>query len=154
MPSIQVDPVLDEGMRMLCLRPYPGHSKGCQNFGKKVGCPPKAPLLHETLDLGQPVWAVYNVFDMAGHVAKMRGLHPSWSMRQLVCCLYWQKKARKSLREEIAKFLEGHPGTRIIACPEAQGVNLTATMISAGIEMEWPPVNRAFQIVLAGKGRT
>jgi hypothetical protein len=31
------------------------------------------------------------------------------------------------------------------------GVNVTATMDNAGIMLEWPPKNVAYQIALAGK---
>jgi len=34
--------------------------------------------------------------------------------------------------------------------PEAMGVNVTETMKRVGIELEWPPVNVAYQIALAG----
>ena len=48
------------------------------------------------------------------------------------------------------RFLYEHPGETVIKCPEAQGVNLTETMKNAGIELEWPPENVAYQIVLVG----
>ncbi len=120
---------------------YAGHPHGCPNYGKKPGCPPAAPLLGETLDLTKPVWAVYNVFDLFKHVEKMRARHPAWSERQLRCCLYWQQTARKQLREELIHFAIRSTilDIVIVACPEAQGVNMTETMRLVGIELEWPP---------------
>jgi predicted metal-binding protein len=156
MPWAIVQPTVEAKVRGLCVHPYPGHRKGCPNFNKKDGCPPQAPLIHHTLDLSHPVYAIWNVFDFAGHVARMRELHPDWSQRQRECCLYWQPGARRDLRGEIARFLRQRDirslmrGIRVVACPEAQGVNLTATMRTAGIELEWPPVTVAYQIVLAG----
>ena len=87
------------------------------------------------------------------HRERMQALHPDWSGRQLDCCLYWQAGARKALRAEIGRWLAELPlggGLRIVHTPEATGVNLTETMRSAGIALEWPPDRLAYQIVLAG----
>jgi len=94
MPSAIVVPVVDLSVRGLCPKPYPLHARGCPNFGKKAGCPPQCGTISKVLDLSAPVWAIWNVFDFGGHVAKMRVAHPDWSGRQLACCLYWQPKAR------------------------------------------------------------
>ncbi len=80
----------------------------------------------------------------------MRAKHPKWSKRQVECCLYWQGTARKTLREKINAFVWKHPHYSIISCPEGAGVNVTETMKRAGIELEWPPVNYTYQIVIAG----
>jgi hypothetical protein len=109
--------------------------------------------LLDKLDLVKPIYTVWNVFDLAGHVERMRARHPDWSARQLVCCLYWQGTARKALRGHIQEFVREHPDLTIIECPEAQGVNVTATMAKIGVELEWPPVKVAYQVVLAGTGR-
>ena len=134
----------------LCRLPYPGHTKGCPNVGKKRGCPPNAPGIAEVLRLDEDVWAIWNGFDLASHVARMRGRQPDWSDRQLRCCLYWQPKARKELRANICRFLAAHRGLVVADTPEANGVNVTKTMKSIGIALEWPPRRRAYQIVLAG----
>jgi hypothetical protein len=165
MPFIQVHPIISDDIRKLCAHPYPGHVRGCPNLAHKAGCPP-CPLLDTTLDLSKPIFAIYNIFDLKSHVDRMKQLHPNWTQRQLYCCLYWQPKARKQLRGEIRKFLSGRLERKLIAyiseytpsknsmkiinCPEAQGVNLTQTMKDVGINLEWPVVNKAFQIVLAG----
>lgn len=150
MPTAQVAPILDTSVRGLCTRRYHGHPKGCPNFNKKAGCPPGAPLFADVFDLGKPVIAVWNVFDLGAHVEKMRAKHPDWSWAQLTCCLYWQGTARKALREEIAAALRANPGTHAEACPEAMGVNVTATMASLGIVLEWPPVRHTVQVALLG----
>ncbi|NIN69704.1 MAG: hypothetical protein GTO63_34475, partial [Anaerolineae bacterium] len=72
----KVIPVLNPEVRDLCTRPYHGHPKGCPNYGKRPSCPPAAPLLGEVLDLDHAVYAVWNRFDFAGHVARMRARHP------------------------------------------------------------------------------
>lgn len=150
MSVIEVAPIGDPSVRDLCCKPYPNHKRGCPNYDKKEGCPPSAPLITETLDFSDPIYAIYNVFDFGAHVEKMRAKHPDWSQRQLECCLYWQGTARKQLRAEIRTFLGNHSYARVVMCPEAQGVDVTATMKEVGIELEWPPKTVAYQIVLAG----
>lgn len=150
MSVIEVGPIGNPSVQDLCRRPYPNHRHGCPNYGKKEGCPPAAPLITETLDFTEPIYAIYNVFNFGNHVKKMRSKHPDWSQRQVECCLYWQGTARKQLREEIKDFHLVHKGNTIVMCPEAQGVDVTATMKEVGIILEWPPKNKAYQIVLAG----
>ena len=155
MPFIEVKPIVDHTVRSICVRPYPGHPKGCPNFNKKHGCPPKAQLIENIIDLSKHVIAIYNVFDINKHIQNMRFKHPTWSERQLVCCLYWQGTARKQLKNEISKYIDHWKkdvknNIRIIECPESCGVNVTATMHRVGIELEWPPRIKAYQVVLAG----
>lgn len=155
MPWAKVIPVIDPSVRGLCKRAYPNHPQGCPNFDKKEGCPPSAPIINKTLDLKKTVWAVWNIFPFGEHIKKMKDKHPQWSQRQLECCLYWQGTARKQLRTIIKEHLreewKDQPDTHlVVACPEAQGVNLTETMKQTGLILEWPPVTRAVQIVLVG----
>jgi predicted metal-binding protein len=147
---VEVKPIFDIKVRELCFKPYPLHKNGCPNYNKKMGCPPKAPLIFDVLNLDQKVYAIYNIFDIGFHVEKMRKLHPKWSDRQLKCCLYWQSKARKELKVKIIEFLREFPKYYVVNNPEAQGVNLTETMKNVGIILEWPPEKLAYQIVLSG----
>jgi len=153
MPWAKVRPVVDKNVRKLCFQEYPNHSKGCPNYGKKDGCPPQAPLIFQTLDLTAPIYAIWNAYPFGEHVEKMRKKHPDWTHRQLTCCLYWQGTARKQLKQVVKDFWANVQGETscVVQCPEAQGVNLTATMKSIGIKLEWPPETTAYQIVLAGK---
>lgn len=154
MSFAKVIPILSPKVRELCARPYHGHPKGCPNYGKRPSCPPAVPLLGDVLDLGQPVYAVWNIFDFGGHVARMRNRHPEWSTRQCECCLYWQGTARKQLRRQIWVFfldIERRELARVIMAPEAHGVDVTATMASLGHELEWPPKTVAYQVALVGK---
>lgn len=157
----QIAPIIDNSVRELCTKPYPGHLKGCPNHGKRPSCPPQAPLLKDILILHPdvPIYIVWNKFPLWEHVAKLKYKHPDWSDRQLYCCLYWQGKARKQLREEVQDVLIakrniiGMPfGPPLIglSCPEAQGVNVTATMKAAGVNLEWPPREFAYQVALVG----
>jgi len=147
---IKIEPIYNKRIRELCLKPYYNHPKGCPNYNKKLGCPPRAPMIYDSLDLLKPVFAIYNVFNLAEHMYKMSLKHPGWSERQLKCCLYWQPKARKQLKMKIYEFLKLYKNYKIITCPEAQGVNLTETMFNVEIILEWMPETAAYQIVLGG----
>ena len=150
MPHKMVTPVIDLGVRSLCQKPYPNHPKGCPNFGKRSMCPPKCPNITSILDFAKPIYVIWNVFDFGGHCKRMESLHPNWSKRQIECCLYWQGAARKHLRAEIKRFGWAHANMKMVTCPEAAGVNVTATMASIDIDLEWPPVTVAYQVALAG----
>jgi predicted metal-binding protein len=149
--TIKVDPVIDMKVRGLCVRPYPGHKRGCPNFGKYPDCPPAAPKFFDYFDEAEPVYAIVHEFNLAGHRERMLEKHPKWSIAQAECCLYWQGKARRMLQEGISYFLEEeHPGYEVTIRPEAMGVNVTETLRRAGIELEWPPKNIVRQVALAG----
>ncbi len=148
---IEVKPVIIRPAHSLCLRAYPNHKNGCPNYHKKQGCPPGVPIFNTVYDLSKPIYAIYNKFDFKGHVDRMREKHPNWSKRQLECCLYWQGTARKRLRERIEIFKKAVSEEYIVnGNPEAMWVNVTETMKRVGIELEWPPVNVAYQIAMAG----
>jgi predicted metal-binding protein len=148
-----VKPVIDKTVRYLCCKEYDGHPKGCPNFGKNKNCPPERPLLGDIIDLNQDVFVIWNVFDFGAHVEKMRQAHPNWSKRQLECCLYWQNTARKQLRQQVADFETEHlfEQWEIVYIPEACGVNITETMLQIDEVLEWAPVNKTYQVALAGK---
>jgi hypothetical protein len=146
-------------VRGLCAKPYPLHPHGCPNFGKKAGCPPTAPRLEEFFDTSLPTYVVWNVFPLGAHVRAMAAKHPDWSERQLYCCcLYWQPRARAALETEIERFLTLAP--RLVACryvtrcPEAMGLDVTATMHSICVELEWPPRENAVQVAFVGARRS
>ena len=151
MPWAKVKPVYQPEVTELCYRPYEDHPHGCPNFNKKPGCPPKAVPIFQTLDPARSIWAVWNVFDLAGHVERLRAKHPDWSLRQLRCCLYWQRGARRDLALQCLELLaETGEALVIRACPEAQGVNVTETMKQIGIVLEWPPQTVTYQVALMG----
>ncbi len=150
MPYLKVKPIIDKNVISLCIRSYYNHLKGCPNFGKNDRCPPKAGYIENNVDLSKQIYAIYNVFNFSEHIKNMLEKHPSWSKRQVECCLYWQGKARKQLKKEVKKFLIEFPNYKIIDTPEAQGVNVTQTMKNVGIILQFPPKTITYQIVLAG----
>jgi predicted metal-binding protein len=153
MPWAKVKPVVDLKVRALCAHKYPNHPHGCPNFNKakRPDCPPQCPTITDTININKTVYVIYNKFPFGNHVVKMKAKHPNWTDRQLANCLYWQGTARKQLKDEIKLFLSCHNGFYVVKNPEAQGVNLTATMAKIGIELEWPPKVDTYQIVLAGR---
>jgi predicted metal-binding protein len=146
----KVVPVLDFSVRKLCYSPYYKHKKGCPNWNKKEGCPPKLPTIDKILNLKRTIYVIYNKFNFLEHTNRMRLRHPDWSDKQVECCLYWQGSARKCLREEIKKFIKEHRSYYIESCPEGAGVDITKTMKKIDIELEWPPKKYTYQVVLAG----
>lgn len=151
MPFALVRPAIDYSVRGMCRLPYYNHPKGCPNFDKKKGCPPSAPKVESIIDLNDDVYIIYNCFDFLGHVQRMQKRHPKWSQRQAECCLYWQGTARNQLKEELKKFWRGQDYYyRVLTCPEACGVDVTKTMRTIGIGLEWPPKNYTYQVALAG----
>lgn len=149
---IKVNPIIAYYFcRNLCRKPYYNHKRGCPNYGKKDGCPPKAPPFDDVYNSSKPVYAIFSIFDFKGYINRMRRKHPDWSRRQLECCLYWQGTARKALKIEIEHFRKIFPSEYVITrCPEGMGVLVTNTMRQVGIELEWPPQNVTYQIAFAG----
>lgn len=142
--------VVNHAVRRLCYQPYPGHPKGCPNFGKKNRCPPRAPLVGEVFDLQGPIYFIWTTFNLALHVHHMKEKHPEWSNRQAACCLYWQGGARKQLREAVRIFRCKHHKMIVNFTPEALGVDVTKTMRRKGVRLEWPPKHQTYQIAIAG----
>jgi len=149
-----VKPVINYSVRELCYRPYYNHPHGCPNYGHRETCPPKVGLIEDILDLKKDVFAIWNIFDFQSHTKNMKQKHPNWSIRQIECCLYWQPRARANLEMNILYFKVEYPKSRkyiFIRNPEALGVDITATMRSIGIELEWPPRIKTYQVALAGE---
>jgi hypothetical protein len=140
--------VLQEQTRNWCKFPYPGHPKGCPNYGKKKGCPPMVPLVSTLFDLKKPHWLAVVSFDLAGHMEAMASKHPGWSERQQRCCLYWQGKVRKQLRILCENWLKQHHEYRHTSCPEAMGVNIFRTAHLCGIKMRKSAYPTVYKVAL------
>lgn len=145
----EVKPIIDYAVRGLCRKPYHNHPKGCPNWGKDK-CPPKLPKLEDFFDTKEPLYMIWNKFDIGKHIEKMRKKHPNWTDYQLKCVLYWQGTARVELKKEIEKFKKDHPDCVVTTGPEAMGVNITETMKQLGIELEWPPTKYSYQCAMGG----
>lgn len=128
--------VLSNRVGEWCRMPYPGHPKGCPNYGKADRCPPQAPHVSDYFDIAKPLYLVHSEFDLAGHQGMMQTAHPAWTDRQCRCVLYWQPKSRKQLKERAgdAMRLLGLDGMAWV--PEAMGVNVYATARLSGLILE------------------
>lgn len=134
-----------------CRLPYPDHPKGCPMYGTRDSCPPKAPMIGEILDLGQPTYVIAVEFNLKNHVAQMKRLHPDWTDAQSRNPRYWQSTARKELKKEIEWVSIEIPNLFAVMRPEAHGVDLAKTIEkSLGIVLEFPPKNKAYQIAVMG----
>jgi len=132
-----------------CKLPYPSHPKGCPNYGKKETCPPKAPLFNNIV---KPPFVLVGVkFDLLVWTKQMKKKHSDWSDRQLRCCLYWQGKVRKRLREECEKVVT--ESDVILYTPEANGVNVFETCKYVNIQLKRNPKVFVWKIAIIGKSK-
>ena len=145
--------VVQEQTREWCRLPYPGHPRGCPNWGQKSSCPPKVCRVEYLFNLSKQHWFVVVDFDLAEHVRKMKLKHPDWSDSQLRCVLYWQGKVRSQLKKATLEFVRQHPGTIYSACPEAMGVNVFRTCHRHGLMMKKNPQNTVYKVTLVGYPR-
>jgi len=139
--------VIDLRARDWCKLPYPNHSKGCPNYGKKSSCPPHAPLFESFVT--SPFTLVAVGFNLAEWAERMKEKHPMWSDRQARCCLYWQGKVRKRLREECDKIALDND--LIVYTPEAMGVHVFKTCELVGLKLERNPQHFVWKIAIIGK---
>jgi hypothetical protein len=157
MPWSEVAPaLLDVPPGILCTCRYPGHPRGCPNYGKRATCPPQAKRFTAEY-LATREWVViWNAFPFGEHVERMRIAHPGWTERQLANCLYWQGTARNQLAQEIVRWQrDGAILCPVIErVPEAHGIDVTQTMERVGIFLEWPPRTVAYQVALAAVNPT
>lgn len=129
-----------------CRLPYPpNHQNGCPNYPK---CIEKR---EDFRDLGDYDWyAVIEMFDLRSHDIKM-GLKHGWKSRfQRRNRRHWQKQGVSKLHNKAKKFAYGRLGSTIILdIPEANGVNVFATMAKHGIFLSSDP-DLVYKIMMVG----
>ena len=136
--------------REWCKLPYPGHPKGCPNYGKKAICPPAVATIDRVFDLERPCWFVVEKFDLGAHAKRMKEKHPKWSDRQCRCVLYWQAGVKSRLKEKTKLILYNKLGTIATDCPEAMGVNVTTTLRRLGLPIKNKPDGTVYKVALVG----
>jgi len=119
-----------------CKLAYPGHPKGCPNYGKAAKCPPKAPHITDFIDITRSIYLVHSEFDLKSHAEQMKEKHPEWTARQCRCLLYWQSRSRKQMKERALLAIKMLRTNRATACPEAMGVNVFATALLSGLKLD------------------
>ena len=142
--------VIDYRAREWCKLPYPDHPKGCPNYGRKSGCPPKAPLIGDYFNLNEDHYFVIVQFDLEAHINKMITKHPHWSNRQARCVLYWQGSVNKILKEECKLYAFQQGGLQYNLCPEAMGVNVIKTCRALGLPIRPRPIDIVFKVAMLG----
>lgn len=152
---IKIDPSMikiDRNVQDYCLLKYPGHPRGCPNYGIKDGCPPGALMLNEILDMNKDIYVIYVEYDVRKFADRMKTIHPKWTDRQAYCCLYWQKIPRTELRAEEDRARTEFGLTQISTSPEANGVNIQYLFRQLGISLEWPVRNISRHVSIGGFG--
>lgn len=134
-----------DGEKAWCELPYPGHKKGCPNYGK--GCP--LSRVEKYFDLTKPHWFAITRFNLLGHAEKMKALHPLWTDRQCRCVLYWQNGVRKILNKMCEEFIRGR-NLIYHKIPEAMGVHVIKTMRKLGQPIETKPKDTVCKVALMG----
>jgi len=134
---IKVDLVLNDDSKNWCTKPFGKNLKGCPDCYKEKGCPPNSLNFKDLYDLND-VYVIYSKFDLTeyprpGNITS------------------WLNDARLSLNEAEKQFKDLYPDYIIETKPEAMGIDMTKTMESVGIILEWPPHTAAYFIRLAGK---
>jgi len=131
--------------------PYPGHPNGCPNYGKKIGCPPQSQRLDKVFDFKKTMWLVISRFDLDKWMRKMKQKHPEWSDRQCRCCLYWQGKVRKWLKNGLSVLKKCYyGGTTYTLCPEGMGLNVIRTLKRLGIPIRAKPRDVVYKVAMFG----
>lgn len=141
--------VVDPDVREWCKLPYPGHSKGCPNYGQRLSCPPQAPLVYDFIDPDSYCWLVVTAFDLREHASRMKKAHPHWTDRQARCCLYWQGSARKALESKASQLAMVTSGIYTL-CPEAMGVDVFSTLHKHDVPICRNPTETVYKVALVG----
>lgn len=139
--------VVDSRVRDWCKLPYPGHSKGCPNYSKKLGCPPERPLFASLIET--PFTLVAVSFNLGAWAEQMKEKHPEWSDRQARCCLYWQGKVRKRLRQACERLVT--EDDLVLYTPEATGVNVFETCRTVGLILKRNPQDIVWKVAIIGR---
>jgi len=135
--------------REWCKLPYPNHPNGCPNYSVREDCPPKAPIWNEYIEC--PCILVGLKFNLKEWIENMKAKHPNWSERQCKCCLYWQGKVRKELRNICNKIKGKDESLFISYTPEAMGVQVINTAVKAGLDVKVKPKDYVWKIAIIGK---
>ena len=109
-------------------------------------------MFDKVFDIKRPVYAIFCMYDLGGHIEKMKARHPNWTETQLLNVLYWQKAAKKQLKELIMEFCKDYrqEGYYVTTSPEAMGVDVTKTLKEVGIDLEWPARKTVRKVAFAG----
>ena len=93
--------IFNKRIRSYCLYPYPGHKRGCPNYGKNPFCPPTAPYREDIIKKYNNFILIYAIFDFHNYLIEMELLNPGRTHKQYACVLYWQSALKKLMKDKI-----------------------------------------------------
>lgn len=134
--------IFSEKTREWCKLPYPGHPRGCPNYGKNEKCPPRSKIRTDILERHESFILAYATFDVTGYVTRMKLVHPDWSDRQLRNSRYWQGSLKKMLLDFIRtnfdykEILGAGSGFMNSQSMESAGIDVFATLNRNGITFD------------------
>lgn len=145
--------IFSEKIREFCLKPYPGHKKGCPNYNKNPLCPPLAPYRKDILKKHSKFILVWATFDFATYKEEMKEIHLDWSAKQISCVLYWQGSLKKLIKNYISELQydelfgcgSGFLNSQSI---ESAGINVFSTLKLNNIYYEIKPVHNIVLVAL------
>jgi len=114
------------------------------------------------MDVADPPFMLVGVnFDLGVWAEKLKKKHPEWSDKRARCCLYWQGKVRKVLREKCEDTVHQYKVIRglhrkdimIFYNPEAMGVQVFKTCELVGIHLERNPQDIVWKIAIIARRR-
>lgn len=137
-------------IKFLCQLPYQDHPKGCPSLGTKF-CPPNSfdyyLKIQSQLQTFPNLLLFIAKFDFKTHQTRLQIKHPTWSDRQLQCCLYYQNWVKK----DFFLYIFEHCDVRndlILGCGsgfgncfsmEGIGINVFGTLKNLRIPFEVKP---------------
>ena len=123
-------------VNQLCTQQYYKHKKGCPNFNKKDGCPPKISHISQEYDISS-IHLLYVKFPFLDYVSARGEIHTDWNLRQLANQRHWQNHLRSTLDMYWGSIREEYPYYKKIQNPEGQGVNVEETLKQYDIYLDW-----------------
>lgn len=129
-----------ETYRSWCRIPYPGHPKGCHMWhSKRKNCDSSFRKCHtfdEVFDRNAPAWCVWEDFDVEAHMARMKSIHPEWSIGMLKNVRYWQATVKKKRNTRVEnEFRKRKLWGKYAAVTEGFCINVYSTLRHAGLPL-------------------
>lgn len=123
-----------------CKLPYNEKDEGCINFNKCKEMVTFDKFSNEPYILNAMKW------NYKKYIRDMKKRHPSWSLRQLGNIWYYQIHCRRLLGEASNRMQYNYMWKRnktlkVMTSPEVNGINVLATMLRLGLDIEVKPIN-------------
>lgn len=142
--------------KLWCQLPYPNHPHGCPNYNKSPLCPPNSPeFTMDSLYGYKKLILLWVEFNFNQYKQEMGKKHPSFSQKQVECCLYYQNTLKNMLKLEITKYSP----SLILGCGsgfgscysmESVGINVMMTLKKLQIPFEVKPKTKILLCTLLG----